>query len=76
VHDDRSRYTVENPDLVDDRGVVGSDDQREALVELKDADWLFIGSSDVLVADAVLAGTVAMTRSTPTTTSYLCFNAC
>jgi hypothetical protein len=35
VHEDWSRDTVDIPDLVDDRGVVGSDDQREALVELK-----------------------------------------
>jgi hypothetical protein len=40
VHDDWSRDTVDIPDLVDDRGVVGSDGQREAPVELKDADWL------------------------------------
>jgi len=56
MHDDWSRHAVDDTDLVDDRGVVGSDDHRETLVKLKDADWMFVGMLDVLVADAMLAG--------------------
>jgi len=55
VDDDGSLYAVDDADLVDDRGVVGADDHREAFVELEDADWVLLCVADVLVTDAVLA---------------------
>jgi hypothetical protein len=35
-------------------------------IDLEDADWVFVGMPDVLVADAMFAALAAMTRSTPT----------
>jgi hypothetical protein len=51
VDDDGSLDAVDDADFVDDRGVVGADDHREAFVELEDADWVVVGVADVLRDD-------------------------
>jgi hypothetical protein len=56
VDDNGGLDAVDDADLIDDRVMVGPDDHREAFVEFKEADWVFLCVADVLVADAVLAG--------------------
>jgi hypothetical protein len=71
VDNDWNLDAVNDADLVDDRGVVSSDDHREAFVELEDADWVFVCVADVSSLTPCLRALAAMISCAPTTTSYL-----
>jgi len=56
MNDDGRRHAVNHPDLVNDRRVIRADDHRESVIEFEDTYRVCVGMSDVLVANAMLAG--------------------
>ena len=55
MHHDRTASRLDDPDLVEHGGRVGSDEHEQAVVELEHADGVGVGVADVLVADSMLA---------------------
>lgn len=56
MYDDHCGRCLDPADLMEHRGGVPSDQHRQAVSELEDADWVGVNVQDVLVADSMLAG--------------------